>query len=235
MATRPSGLWGRYWRSRCKRKRKKGRKGKREKGKKGKREKGKKGKGSRLMAEFRSFEELTVWKLARQFRHRIYQVSKGWPKQETYGLTAQIRDAAVSVTANIAEGYGRYHYQEDIQLCRISRGSVNEVLDHLYTALDEGYISRETFDELYAQGREVERVLNGYINYLRHQSQGKKRESLKVEKVKGEKVEGEKVEGEKVVREAAAVYEVTLAEFDWEGGVEWIYDHETGFDEGWAI
>ncbi len=176
------------------------------------------------MAEFRSFEELTVWKLARAFRHRVYQVSESWPRREMYGLTAQIRDAAVSVTANIAEGYGRYHYQENIQLCRISRGPVNEVLDHLYTALDEGYINQETFDELYAQGREVERVLNGYINYLKRQSQGKKGEREKVEKA-----------GKGVVREAAAEYEVALDDFEWEGGVEWIYDYETGFDEGWLV
>ncbi len=188
---------------------------------------------------FRSFEELTVWKLARQFRHRIYQVSETWPKREMYGLTAQIRDAAVSVTANIAEGYGRYHYQENIQLCRISRGSVNEVLDHLYTALDEGYINQETFDELYTQGREVERVLNGYINYLKRQSQGKKGEREKVEKGEREKVEkGEKVEEakrEKVLKEVVAPYDVALDDFEWEGGVEWIYDYETGFDTGWTV
>jgi len=207
-------------------------------------------------SQFRSFEELTVWKLARQFRHRVYQVSEGWPKREMYGLTAQIRDAAVSVTANIAEGYGRYHYRENIQLCRIGRGSVNEVLDHLYTALDEGYISRQTFDELYAQGREVERVLNGYINYLRQQmaakagekgesrkKAGEKGESKKKAGEKGEskKKTGEKgeskkgVEGEWVIREEVAVYKVAPGEFDWEGDVQWIYDYETDFDAGWVV
>jgi len=171
---------------------------------------------------FRSFEELTVWKLARLFRRQIYQASQGWPKQEMYGLTAQIRDAAVSITANIAEGYGRYHYQENIQHCRISRGSINEVLDHLYTALDEGYVPQKTFDESYAQGREVERVLNGYINYLKRQ----------INTVQRPKVE--KAEGEKVVREAIAVYAVAPGDFEWEGGVEWVYDCEIGFDKGWA-
>jgi four helix bundle protein len=144
-----------------------------------------------------------------------------------YGLTAQIRDAAVSVTANIAEGYGRYHYLENIQLCRIARGSLNEVLDHLYTAVDEGYISQETFDELYAQGREVERVLNGYINYL-------KRQLAKSQK-KGERGKVEKAKGEKAVRETVVVYETTPEDFDWEGGVRWIYNYEIGFDTGWAV
>lgn len=171
---------------------------------------------------YKRFEDLTVWQLARKFRHRIYQVTESWPKREMYGLTAQIRDAVVSVTANIAEGYGRYHYQENIQFCRISRGSVNEVLDHLYAALDEGYISQETFDELYPQGREVERVLNGYINYLKRQLATVKRK------------QGNKGISEKVVREAAVPYDVTLSDFEWEGGVEWIYDYETGFDAGWT-
>jgi len=175
------------------------------------------------MAEgYRRFEDLTVWQLARAFRHRVYRVSEEWPKQEMYGLTAQIRDAAVSVTANIAEGYGRYHYRENIQLCRISRGSLNEVLDHLHAALDEGYISQEIFNELYAQGREVERILNGYINYLKRQLATARRE------------QGNKKTGEKVAREAPVSYDVVPDDFEWEGGVEWIYDYETGFDIGWA-
>lgn len=183
------------------------------------------------MAEkYKRFEELTVWQLAREFRHRVYQVSESWPRREMYGLTAQIRDAAVSITANIAEGYGRYHYQENIQLCRISRGSLNEALDHLYTALDEGYISQEIFDELYTQGREVERVLNGYINYLKRQLSKATRE--KVNREKGNKVIKEiRQHG---VKEAAVPYDVTPDDFEWEGGVEWIYDYEIGFDGGWT-
>ena len=139
------------------------------------------------------------------------------------GLTAQARDAAVSNTANIAEGYGRCHYGDNIQFCRISRGSVNEVLDHLYTALDEGYILQDVFDELYAQGREVERVLNGYINYLKRQ----------LSKSTSEK--GKMAKSEKVVKEATDVYNIVPDGFEWEGGVEWIYDYETGFDAGWII
>ncbi len=117
----------------------------------------------------RTFEDLTCWKLGREFRKEIYKISEKFPKEEQYHLTAQIRDAAVSITANIAEGFGRYHYQENIQCCRISRGSTNEVLDHLYTALDEKYVSKKDFDRLYKQGREVERAINGYIGFLQGQ------------------------------------------------------------------
>jgi four helix bundle protein len=117
----------------------------------------------------RTFEDLTCWKLARDLRKEIYKISEEFPKEEKYHLTSQIRAAAVSITANIAEGYGRYHYQENIQCCRISRGSANEVLDHLYTALDAKNISKIDFDRLYKQGREVEKSINGYIGFLKGQ------------------------------------------------------------------
>lgn len=115
------------------------------------------------------FEDLNVWQMARKYRHEIYKVSSKFPKREEYHLTAQIRDASISITANISEGYGRYHFRENIQFCRISRGSINETLDHLYTALDEKYISKAEFDRLYPQGREVERAINGYIGYLKRE------------------------------------------------------------------
>jgi four helix bundle protein len=118
---------------------------------------------------YKRFEDLKTWQLGREFRKVIYQTSKLFPKSEQYNLTSQIRRAAVSITANIAEGHGRYYYQENIQFCRISRGSINEVLDHLYAALDEKYINQQSFDKLYEQGREVERTLNGYLGYLERQ------------------------------------------------------------------
>jgi len=114
----------------------------------------------------RGFEGLKVWQLGRKFRKKIYEISRKFPKEEIYCLVQQIRKAAISITANIAEGHGRYHYQENIQFCRVSRGSINEVLDHLYTAIDEKYIVEKEFQQLYSQGREVEKVLNGYIGYL---------------------------------------------------------------------
>ncbi len=75
--------------------------------------------------------DVVDWRLARQFRHRIYRVSEDWPRREMYGLTDQIRDAAVSITANIAEGYERYHYQENIQLRRWE-GGVQWIYDYLF-------------------------------------------------------------------------------------------------------
>jgi four helix bundle protein len=71
------------------------------------------------------------------------------------------------VTANIAEGHGRYHYQENIQFCRQSRGSLYELLDHLTVALDENYMAEETFKSFRSRMFEVTKILNGYIRYLK--------------------------------------------------------------------
>ena len=121
----------------------------------------------------RRFEDLKCWQLAREYRKAIYKTTKSFPKDEIFGLTNQLRRAACSVTANIAEAYGRYGFQETIQFCIVARGSLNETLDQLYTALDEGYIGQGCFEELYSQGRLAELVLNGYIAHLRRKD-GKK-------------------------------------------------------------
>jgi len=109
------------------------------------------------------FKDLETWKLARQLRGGIYRTAAGFPKEETYGLSAQIKRAAISVTANLAEGFGRYSYQENLQFCRQSRGSLYEVRDHLTTALDAGYISQETYAMLDATAVSAIRLVNGYI------------------------------------------------------------------------
>jgi len=121
------------------------------------------------MENYHSFEDVGAWQAGRVFKNKIYNISKIFPAEERYCLTQQIRKAAISITANIAEGYGRYGYQDNIQFCIISRGSLLEVLDHLYTALDQQYIAQEKFDELYKEGRDVEWKINGYINFLRSQ------------------------------------------------------------------
>jgi four helix bundle protein len=74
--------------------------------------------------------------------------------------------ASRSVTANIAEGYGRYHYQENIQFCRQARGSLFELIDHLSVALDENYIAEDHYNDLKSNILEIIRMLNGYIKYL---------------------------------------------------------------------
>jgi four helix bundle protein len=119
----------------------------------------------------KGFEELEVWKEGRKFRIKISELVKGFPKSEQYELSNQLRRASRSVTANIAEGYGRFHYQENIQFCRQARGSLEECKDHLYTAFDEGYVSQELLEELFVQHKKCIALLNGYIEWLKKQKE----------------------------------------------------------------
>ncbi len=111
----------------------------------------------------RDFTELQTWKTARKLRAEIYRISRSFPGEEKFGLVSQMRRAAVSITANLAEGYGRYSFQENIQFCRHSRASAYEVRDHLTTALDAEYISQEKYKELEGLSMDVIRLVNGYI------------------------------------------------------------------------
>jgi four helix bundle protein len=113
-----------------------------------------------------TFEDLEIWQLARELRREISALVKTFPPEEKYRLADQMIRASRSVTANIAEGYGRYHYQENIQYCRQSRGSLFEMIDHMTVALDEGYIAGDRFESLKERISIVIKKLNGYIHYL---------------------------------------------------------------------
>ena len=114
----------------------------------------------------KTFEDLECWKKARSLRVKISSLVKSFPKDEKFGLTSQIVRASRSVTHNIAEGYGRYHYRENAQFCRTSRGSLYEVLDQVIVAKEEGYISENDLTGLKNDILENVKILNGYINYL---------------------------------------------------------------------
>jgi four helix bundle protein len=114
----------------------------------------------------KTFEDLNCWKISADLRRRCSEVVKGFPQEEKYRLVDQIIRASRSVTANIAEGFGRYHYQEYIQFCRQSRGSLYELVDHFIVARDEGYISGEELNNIKHQIANALAVLNGFINYL---------------------------------------------------------------------
>lgn len=115
----------------------------------------------------KTFEELDCWKKANALRVNLSALVKSLPSEEKYRLTDQILRASRSVTANIAEGYGRFHYQEYIQFCRQSRGSLYELIDHLLVASDEGYITTDQLNENRHQISDCLAVLNGFINYLK--------------------------------------------------------------------
>ena len=113
------------------------------------------------------FTDIEAWKLARKLRMAVYGVIKELPTEERYDLASQMRRAAISCSANIAEGYGRFHYQENIQFCRISRGSMYEIQDHLITCIDNKYISKELYDNIWELSMNAIKVLDGYIRYLK--------------------------------------------------------------------
>ena len=99
---------------------------------------------------------------------------RGFPAEERLRLSDQLIRAARSITANIAEGYGRFHYQDNARFCRQSRGSLFELLDHLEVALECGYIGLKEHAALNQRSEEVLALLNGYVKYL-----GNRKESLK--------------------------------------------------------
>ena len=115
----------------------------------------------------KDFRELEVWKEGRKFRNVVLAISKKFPSEEKYKLTDQIIRSSRSINANIAEGYGRYHFQENIQFCRQARGSLTETLDHLVTALVCEYVLEKQFNELEEQYDLILKLLNGYISYLK--------------------------------------------------------------------
>jgi four helix bundle protein len=116
---------------------------------------------------FQTFEDLEVYKKAREFRRRMYAVARKLPDFEKYELGRQIRRAAVSLTNNIAEGHGRYHYLDEIKFQLQSRGSLAELLDDLNVCQDEDYVPGAEIFELKEGAKEVQRLINGYIRFLR--------------------------------------------------------------------
>lgn len=115
-----------------------------------------------------TFEDLKCWQACRELRLFVTKkVVPTLPREEKYSLREQILKAARSTTANIAEGYGRFHYKDNAKFCSNSRGSCWEVLDHLITANEENLISADTLSE----GRNLVNIsvklINGYMNYLK--------------------------------------------------------------------
>ena len=131
--------------------------------------------------KIQTFEELNCWKACRELRLFIAkQVVSSLPKYERYRLGDQMLRAARSTTANIAEGYGRFHYIDNAKFCSNSRGSCWETLDHIITAHDEGLISEDLYQKGRSLAHEAIKLVNGYMNYLYKASKNKS-SSLKEE------------------------------------------------------
>jgi len=114
-----------------------------------------------------SFTELETWKQSRKIRLFISELTKSFPVEEKYRLTDQIIRSSRSIGNNIAEGRGRFHYQDNIRFCVMARGSLSETLDHLLIAIDEQIIREDTLSMFQTEYESCLKLLNGYIQYLK--------------------------------------------------------------------
>lgn len=114
----------------------------------------------------KSFEELECWKACKIVKDDITKIIKTFPDSEKYDLIDNMKRAARSTTRNIAEGFGRHHHKENAQFCRISRGSLYELIDDLITSKDENYIVDKVYEDIRVKIENALKILNGYIRYL---------------------------------------------------------------------
>jgi len=113
-------------------------------------------------------ETLEAWKRAKDFAVKVCQeILPLLPAEEKWSLSQQIRRAVQSVPANIAEGHGRFYFQETVRFCYIARGSLSETYTHITVAYELGYIPQKIYAELRKQVEDLIRIINGYIAYLK--------------------------------------------------------------------
>ena len=113
------------------------------------------------------FEDLDCWKEARQLTRQIYEaIGRNQTWQKDLRLCGQIQGASVSVMANVAEGFIRHSDKEFVQFLFVAVASAAEVQSHLYVGVDQGYLSQETVDSIYAQAEKTSRVISGLTKYL---------------------------------------------------------------------
>ncbi|MBL7701417.1 MAG: four helix bundle protein [Ferruginibacter sp.] len=113
------------------------------------------------------FEELALWKKAREFKNEVSAEARKFPSEEKFRLTDQLIRSSRSITALISEGHGRFTYADQLHYCVQARGSLSETINHLIGAMDDNYINLEKLNYYKHKGKEIEKLLNGYMNYLR--------------------------------------------------------------------
>lgn len=113
-----------------------------------------------------SFTELIVWQKSHQLMLDVYEFTKLLPPAERYNRISQLQRSASSISANIAEGFGRYHYQQNIQFCRQARGSLQETKNHIIAARDLKQAAEKQSSQLINQCEEIYKILNSYIKSI---------------------------------------------------------------------
>jgi four helix bundle protein len=115
------------------------------------------------MATF-SFENIIAWQKAHEFVLSVYNITKSYPKEEIFGLTSQFRRAAISIEANIAEGYKKLSKADKLRFLNIAQGSLEECRDYIILSRDLHYTSMPQFEILRDNIEETSKLLNGYCN-----------------------------------------------------------------------
>lgn len=123
---------------------------------------------------YQNFESLEVWKKARSLKNEIFLLVKTFPPEERYRLSDQLLRSVRSIPSQIAEGHGRRTGPDKLRFCIIARGSLSETLNHLIDAHDCCYITQEIMNHFRNEIEELERIMNGYINYLEKNLQSTK-------------------------------------------------------------
>src|SRR5512141_1245529 len=118
------------------------------------------------MATVRRFEDIQAWQKARAVTKLIYEATNTGDFSRDFGLRDQIRRATVSIMANIAEGFARRSDKDFAHFLNIARSSTAEVQSHLYVALDQDYIVKDKFEEIYVQLEELSKMIFGFVRHL---------------------------------------------------------------------
>ena len=118
------------------------------------------------------FEDLETYKSARTFRNRMYALTKQLPGIEKFAMVPQVQRAAISLTNNIAEGYGRYGWQDTTRFILISRASLFELIDDLNICADQNYIAANQLTEYRQDATHLLHLINGYVAYLSRSKKG---------------------------------------------------------------
>ena len=119
------------------------------------------------MAGIQRFENIDAWKVARELTRHVYATCRKSPFSKDHGLRDQIQRAAISIMANIAEGFDGASSREFIRYLGYAVRSATEVQSHLYVALDQGYVDQEEFKKLYEVTIRVKSLISGFVRYLR--------------------------------------------------------------------
>jgi four helix bundle protein len=113
-----------------------------------------------------SFEKFELYQRSLEFTNNMYLITKKLPINEQFGLSSQLRRAAMSVSLNLAEGFGYFHAKEKNRFFRIAKGSVFECIPGLTLSLKQKYIDRDDFDKMYQECFELSKMISGLMKYI---------------------------------------------------------------------